>query len=210
MTFSNPLFDLNNFSSSDNELLSDEDIPEDVKIYSNPLFEFDDEYISSEVNPLFDEVLEDIECKDSYDSNLDESTLSVTPLSDANEDTCFDPGGVIDEIDAFLDMDICSEIKNGYHDSDRDIIYLESLLIDDTTPNLHHEARSRRTRYEVQRYKVQNKGSDGRGLVPGSITDGSRMVTCHLAIGGSGIIQLMISWYEERISEPIIRNKYGK
>ncbi|GJW34881.1 hypothetical protein Tco_0057801, partial [Tanacetum coccineum] len=53
MTFSNPLFDSNDFTSSDNELLSDEDVPEDVKIYSNPLFEFDDEYISSDVNPLF-------------------------------------------------------------------------------------------------------------------------------------------------------------
>ncbi|GJV92586.1 hypothetical protein Tco_1540399 [Tanacetum coccineum] len=41
MTFSNPLFDSNDdFTSSDNELLSDEDVPEDVKIYSNPLFEF--------------------------------------------------------------------------------------------------------------------------------------------------------------------------
>ncbi|GJX83157.1 hypothetical protein Tco_0332638, partial [Tanacetum coccineum] len=47
------------FTSSDDESLSDEDVPEDnVKIYSNPLFEFDDEYISSDVNPLFDEVLE--------------------------------------------------------------------------------------------------------------------------------------------------------
>ncbi|GJR86541.1 hypothetical protein Tco_0210552 [Tanacetum coccineum] len=81
MTFSNPLFDSNDFTSSDNELLSDEDVLEDVKIYSNSLFEFDDEYISSDANPLFDEVLEDIECKDSYDSNLDESTLLVTPLS---------------------------------------------------------------------------------------------------------------------------------
>ncbi|GJT03849.1 hypothetical protein Tco_0838311 [Tanacetum coccineum] len=86
VTFSNPLFDSNDFTSSDNESLSDEDVPEDVKIYSNPLFEFDDEYISSDVNPLFDEVLEDIECKDSYDSNLDESTFLVTPLSDSNED----------------------------------------------------------------------------------------------------------------------------
>ncbi|GJX62033.1 hypothetical protein Tco_0294933 [Tanacetum coccineum] len=87
VTFSNPLFDSNNdFTSSDDESLSDEDIPEDVKIYSNPLFEFDDEYISSDVNPLFDEVLEDIECEDSYDSNLDESTFLVTPLSDSNKD----------------------------------------------------------------------------------------------------------------------------
>ncbi|GJZ53474.1 hypothetical protein Tco_0608359 [Tanacetum coccineum] len=107
--------------------------------FSNPLFEFDDEYISNDVNPLFDEVLENIESKDSYVSNLDEPALLVTPLSDANEDECFDPGGVIDEIDAFLDMDISTDIENGYHDSEGDIIYLESLLIDDTSPNLPPE-----------------------------------------------------------------------
>ncbi|GJW43703.1 hypothetical protein Tco_0072502 [Tanacetum coccineum] len=138
VTFSNPLFDSNDdFTSSDDESLSDEDVPEDnVKIYSNPFFKFDDEYISSDVNPLFDEVLENIESKDSYVSNLDEPTLLVTPLSDANEDECFDPGGEIDEIDVFLDMDISTDIENGYHDSKGDIIYLESLLIDDTIPNL--------------------------------------------------------------------------
>ncbi|GJV67804.1 hypothetical protein Tco_1483313, partial [Tanacetum coccineum] len=137
--FSYPLFDSNDFTSSDNQSLSDEDVPEDVKIYSNPLFEFDDEYISSDVNPLFDEVLENIESKDSYVSNLDEPALLVTPLSDANKDECFDPGGVIDEINAFLDTDISTDIKNGYHDSEGDIIYLESLLIDDTSPNLPPE-----------------------------------------------------------------------
>ncbi|GKF18233.1 hypothetical protein Tco_0063151, partial [Tanacetum coccineum] len=86
-------------TSSDNDSfeninysLSDEDVPKDnVKIYSNPLFEFDDEYISSDVNPLFDEELEDIECKVSYDSNLDESTFLVTPLSYSNEDEFFTP-----------------------------------------------------------------------------------------------------------------------
>ncbi|GJX53678.1 hypothetical protein Tco_0282047 [Tanacetum coccineum] len=133
----------------DNESLSDEDVPEDkVKIYSNPLFEFHDEYIFSNVNPLFDEVLENIESKDSYVSNLDDPTLLVTPLFDANEDECFDPGGEIDEIDAFLDMDISTNIENGYHDSEGDIVYLESLLINDTIPNLpprvflDHEPRS--------------------------------------------------------------------
>ncbi|GJT51915.1 hypothetical protein Tco_0978072 [Tanacetum coccineum] len=96
VTFSNPLFDLNDdFTSSDDKSLSDEDVPEDVKIYLNPLFEFDDEYISSDVNPLFVEVLENIE-----------------------------------------NMYISTDIKNGYHDSEGDIIYLESLLIDDTSPNL--------------------------------------------------------------------------
>ncbi|GJR92604.1 hypothetical protein Tco_0264778 [Tanacetum coccineum] len=142
VTFFNPLFDSNDdCTSSDDESLSDEDVLEDnVKIYSNPLFEFDDEYISSDVNHIFDEVLENIESKDSYVFNLNEPALLVTPLSDFNEDKCFDPGGKINEIDAFLDMDISTDIENGYHDSDGDIIYLESLLINDTIPNLPPEA----------------------------------------------------------------------
>ncbi|GJZ28294.1 hypothetical protein Tco_0572941 [Tanacetum coccineum] len=207
VTFSNPLFDSNDdFTSSDDESLSDEDVPEDnFKIYSNPLFEFDDEYISSDVNPLFDEVLEDIECKDSYDSNLDESTLLVTPLSDSNEDELFAPGDDIelllhhtpkisvvsilegftdeppleendnlfdlkskmnewkkvlydapiddlmtkdkifypeddiDEIDDFLDVDTSKDIEDGYHDSEGDILYLESLLSNDTILSLPPE-----------------------------------------------------------------------
>ncbi|GJR94900.1 hypothetical protein Tco_0267074 [Tanacetum coccineum] len=141
MTFSNPLFDSNDdFTSCDDESLSDEVVPKDnVKIYSNPLFEFDDEYIFSDKNPLFDEVLENNESKDSYVSNLDEIDLLVTPLFDANEDECFDPGGKIDEIDAFLDMDISTDIENGYHNSEGDIIYLEILLIKDTIPNLPPE-----------------------------------------------------------------------
>nr|GEW38234.1 hypothetical protein [Tanacetum cinerariifolium] len=104
MTFSNPLFNSNDdFTSSDDELLSDEDVPKDnVKIYSNRLFKFDDEYISSDVNPLFDDVLEDIECKDSYDPILDESTFLITPLFDSNEDEYFTPG---DDIELLLHHD---------------------------------------------------------------------------------------------------------
>ncbi|GJS34784.1 hypothetical protein Tco_0533166 [Tanacetum coccineum] len=66
-------------------------------------------------------VLENIKSKESYVSNLDEPALLVTPLSDANEDECFNPEGVIDEIDAFLDMDIPTDIENDYHDSEGDI-----------------------------------------------------------------------------------------
>ncbi|GJU63591.1 hypothetical protein Tco_1245426 [Tanacetum coccineum] len=141
VTFSNPLFDaIDDFISSDDESLPEEDVPEEnIKIYSNPLLDFDDEYISSDVNPIFKEVLEDIENKDSYVSNLDESALLVTPLSNANEDECFDPGGDIDEIDAFLDIDVSTDIEDGYHDSEGDIIYLESLLNDDTIPYLPPE-----------------------------------------------------------------------
>nr|GEU62496.1 hypothetical protein [Tanacetum cinerariifolium] len=132
--FSNPLFDVNDdFTSSNDESLLEEDVQEEnFKIYSNPLFEFDDKYIFSDVNPLFNEVLEDIENKDSYVSNLDEPALLVTPLVDAKEDECFDPKGNIDKINAFLDMDVSTDIKDGYRDLEGDIIDLESLLINET------------------------------------------------------------------------------
>ncbi|GJT67128.1 hypothetical protein Tco_1018608 [Tanacetum coccineum] len=175
MTFSNPLFDSNgNFTSSDDESLSDEDVPEDnVKIYLNPLFEFDDEYISSDVNPLFDEVLENIESKDSYVSNLDEPALLVTPLSDVNKDECFDPGGRIDEIDVFLDIDISTDIENDYHDLEGDIIYLESLLIDDIIPNLSPEIPSGESKVHIEVLSVLwgNRPSILDGSLPLSRVD---------------------------------------
>ncbi|GKC60598.1 hypothetical protein Tco_1088196 [Tanacetum coccineum] len=120
MTFSNPIFDSNDdVTSSDDESLSDEDVPKDnVKKTLNPLFEFNDEYISSDINPLFDEVFGNIENKDSYVFDLDEPALLDTPLSDFNKDECFNPGGDIDEIDAFLDTDVSTNIKDGYHDND--------------------------------------------------------------------------------------------
>nr|GFA28478.1 hypothetical protein [Tanacetum cinerariifolium] len=123
MTFSNPLFNSNDdFISSNDESLSDEDVPEDnVKIYSDPLFEFDDEYISSDVNPLFVKVLENIESKNSYDFNLDEPNLLVTPLFNANKNECFDSRGDVDKINDF---------KDSYYDSEGDILYLERLFND--------------------------------------------------------------------------------
>ncbi|GKB63108.1 hypothetical protein Tco_0919294, partial [Tanacetum coccineum] len=153
---------------------------DDSVTFSNPLFEFDVNFISSDINPLFDEVLEDIECNDSYDSNLNKSTFLVTPLSDSNKDECLAPGydieillhhdpstpmksvasilkGFIndplfeenddlfdlecdnDEIDAFLAIEVPTYIEEGYYDSEGDVIYLESLLSDDTTHNLSPE-----------------------------------------------------------------------
>nr|GEX74081.1 hypothetical protein [Tanacetum cinerariifolium] len=103
---------------------------EDLVPILKPSFEFDDEYISSGVNTLFDEVLEDIKSKAFYDSNLDEPAFLVTPLFDSNEDECFDPEGNVDEINAF---DIPSDFKDGYYDLEGDVLYLESLLSDDST-----------------------------------------------------------------------------
>nr|GFC36441.1 hypothetical protein [Tanacetum cinerariifolium] len=72
-------------------------------------------------------VLENIEGKDSYDSNLDEPDLLVTPLSDANKDECFNSRGDVDKINDF---------ENDYYDLEADILYLESLLNDDL---VHHD-----------------------------------------------------------------------
>ncbi|GKF36702.1 hypothetical protein Tco_0113460, partial [Tanacetum coccineum] len=67
-------------------------VPRDDSVtFSNLFFVFDVNFNSSDINPLFDEVLENIECKDSYDSNLDESTFLVTPLSDSKKDESLIP-----------------------------------------------------------------------------------------------------------------------
>ncbi|GJS30910.1 hypothetical protein Tco_0491530 [Tanacetum coccineum] len=105
--------------------------------FSNPIFDANDDFTSSDDELLPEE--DDIESKDSYVSNLDEPGLLVIPLFDANEDECFDPGVDIDEINAFLDIDISTDIEDSYHDSEGYTIYLENLLIKDTIPNLPPE-----------------------------------------------------------------------
>ncbi|GJV64197.1 hypothetical protein Tco_1475025 [Tanacetum coccineum] len=98
----------------DNESFLKEDVQEEnFQVYSNPLFEFYDNYNSSNINPLFNEILEDVESKDSNVSNID-------------EDECFDPGGEIDKIDVFM---------NAYKDSERDVLE----ILHNTTHNLFPE-----------------------------------------------------------------------
>ncbi|GJS37693.1 hypothetical protein Tco_0536075 [Tanacetum coccineum] len=81
-------------------------VPHDNSMtFSNPLFEFDINF----KNPLFDEELEDIECKDSYDSNLDESTFLVTSLSVSNKDECLTLG---DDIEFLLHDDSSTPLKS--------------------------------------------------------------------------------------------------
>ncbi|GKF42877.1 hypothetical protein Tco_0126219, partial [Tanacetum coccineum] len=100
-------------SDSKNVLPSSDDFSpifeEKSVTFSNPLFEFDVNFNSSDINPLFDEVLEDIECKDSYDSNLDESTFLVTPLFYSNKDECLAPG---DNIEIQLHHDPSTPMKS--------------------------------------------------------------------------------------------------
>ncbi|GJV47062.1 reverse transcriptase domain-containing protein [Tanacetum coccineum] len=95
-------------------------VPRDDSVtFSNPLFEFNDEYGSSDINPLFDELLKDIECKVSYDSNLDKSTFLVTPLSDSNKDECLTPRDDIEFLfhhDPSVPMKSIASILEGFID----------------------------------------------------------------------------------------------
>ncbi|GJY16453.1 reverse transcriptase domain-containing protein [Tanacetum coccineum] len=110
---------------------------ENFQVYSNPLFEFDDNFTSSNVNPLFNEMVEDVKNENSNVSDSDEPVLLNTPLTDKVE--CFAPEDDIDEIDAFLAMEVSSNFEEGYFDSEGDVIFLENLLSDDTTHNLAPE-----------------------------------------------------------------------
>ncbi|GJZ96409.1 hypothetical protein Tco_0668743, partial [Tanacetum coccineum] len=112
------------------------DVPKEKSMtFSNPLFNSNDDFTSSDDESLSDE--DDIEDKVSYVSNLDEPALLVTPLSDVNEDECFNPGGDIVEIEACLTSDsIPLGIDKGDFDPEGDIHFLEKLLNDDPSSPL--------------------------------------------------------------------------
>ncbi|GJY77829.1 hypothetical protein Tco_0483630 [Tanacetum coccineum] len=137
--------DYEDTSDSDSEC----DLPfcDNSVIFSNPLFDSNDDFTSSDdesltektdENPLFNEVLEDIESEDSYVSKLDELDLLLTPLSKLNEDECFDPGGafVLEEIEACPSYSIPPGIDDDDFDPEGDILLLEKLLNDDPSSPL--------------------------------------------------------------------------
>ncbi|GKF79960.1 hypothetical protein Tco_0235528, partial [Tanacetum coccineum] len=84
LTFSNPLFDINDdCTSSDDESFSEEDVPmENFKFFSNPLFDLDEEIVSTEVNLIQNEVLENTNSippgikSDDFDSEDDNNSTS--------------------------------------------------------------------------------------------------------------------------------------
>ncbi|GJW86492.1 reverse transcriptase domain-containing protein [Tanacetum coccineum] len=114
MIFSNHLFDSKDdlTSSNDDSILKEDIQEEDFRIYSNPLFKFGDNFNSSNENPLFNKMEEDVE-------NENSKVLLHTPFSDKVE--CFDPRDDIDEIDAFLAMEVSSNFEEGYYDLEGDI-----------------------------------------------------------------------------------------
>ncbi|GKC18012.1 hypothetical protein Tco_1014794, partial [Tanacetum coccineum] len=140
LTFSNPLFDSNDdFTSSDDESFSEEDIPmENFKFFSNPLFDLDEEIISTEVNLIQNEVLESITLIppgiDSFDaeSNLIESLLN----QNTSIDSSFKIDSLLDEFAGELTLlkTIQPRIDDDNLDPEGEIHLVERLLYDNSSP----------------------------------------------------------------------------
>ncbi|GKC76861.1 hypothetical protein Tco_1127635, partial [Tanacetum coccineum] len=123
MTFSNPLFDSKDyFTSSDDESLSDEDVPkENFKIYSNPLFD-DEEIISSKIDPHHFKA----------ESNLIESLLNRDILIDSSPKFDYlleEFSGELAHIDP-----IPSGIEKADFDLEEEIHLVENLSYDHSSP----------------------------------------------------------------------------
>ncbi|GJZ77313.1 hypothetical protein Tco_0641985 [Tanacetum coccineum] len=110
----------------DIEFLLHHDLSTPLKSVASILKGFINEPPFEENDDLFD-----LECKTNdwkrflYDAQIDKAE-------------CFDPGGDNDEIDAFLAMKYLVIMRRLYY-SEGDVLYLESLLSDDTTHNLSPE-----------------------------------------------------------------------
>ncbi|GKD50508.1 hypothetical protein Tco_1279484 [Tanacetum coccineum] len=121
-TFSNPLFDSNDdFTSSDDESLSDEDVPmENFKIYSNPLF--DEEIISPKNDPHYFNA----------ESNLIESLFNRDILIDSSPKIDYlleEFSGKLTHIDP-----IPPGIEKADFDLEEEIRLVENLLYDNSSP----------------------------------------------------------------------------
>ncbi|GJW48525.1 hypothetical protein Tco_0080171 [Tanacetum coccineum] len=122
-TFSNPLFDSNDdFTSSDDESLSNEDVPmENFKIYSNPLFD-DEEIISLKIGPHY------FNAK----SNLIESLLNRDILIDSSPEFDYlleEFSGELAHIDP-----IPPGIVNTDLEPEEEICLIENLLYENSSP----------------------------------------------------------------------------
>ncbi|GJY46924.1 hypothetical protein Tco_0435987 [Tanacetum coccineum] len=144
MTFSNPLFDsYNDSTSSDDESFSDEDVPkENFKIYSNPLF--DEEIISTKIDPhhfnVESDLIESLLNKNTVitspkiDFLLEEFTELNSEISDAMIESFSsspipvkDSDSLMEEIDIFLvtDDSIPPGIDSDGYNSEVDNLFLE-------------------------------------------------------------------------------------
>ncbi|GJW80795.1 hypothetical protein Tco_0144770 [Tanacetum coccineum] len=122
-TFSNPLFDSNDdFTSSDDETLSNEDVPmENFKIYSNPLFD-DEEIIFPKISPHYFNA----------ESNLIESLLNRDILIDSSPKFDYlleEFSGELAHIDPIPPGIVDTELE-----PEEEICLIENLLYENSSP----------------------------------------------------------------------------
>ncbi|GJX66678.1 hypothetical protein Tco_0301021 [Tanacetum coccineum] len=139
--FSNPLFDSNDdYTSSDDESSSEEDVlVENFKIYSNPLLEFDEEIFSSEINPLYNEVLEDLESIPPGNENDHFNAESDLIESLLNKDTMITSPKIDFLLEEFAgELALINPIPSGIaetnFDPKEDIRLIKKLLYDNSSP----------------------------------------------------------------------------
>nr|GEU80979.1 hypothetical protein [Tanacetum cinerariifolium] len=169
-TFLNHLFDCNNdFTSSDDESLSNEDVPMEIfKIYSNPLFD-DEEIISNKIDPHYfnaeSNLIESLPNQDTlFDSSpkfdyLEEFSGELIPISIINEEQNFHANTIIvtlptspipgedsdslrEEIAIYTGTDdlMPPGIESDDYDSEGDIHFLEELFSNDSIPISENES----------------------------------------------------------------------
>ncbi|GKC19198.1 hypothetical protein Tco_1021348, partial [Tanacetum coccineum] len=140
--------DLSDIESDDDESSSEEDVPvENFKIYSNPLLEFNEEIFSSEINSLYNEVLEDLDSippenendhfnaeSDLIESLLNKDTVITSPKTDF----------LLEEFVGELALlnPIPPRIDETNFDPKEDIRLIKKLLYDNSSPRPPEELNS--------------------------------------------------------------------
>ncbi|GJR54625.1 reverse transcriptase domain-containing protein [Tanacetum coccineum] len=149
-----------NFHASPNTII------ESLPIFPIPVQDSDSHRGEIDIFPGPDDLIppeikrDDYDSEDDKNSTVDEPVLLHTPFP--NEDECFDLGGDNDEIDAFLPIEVPMYNEEGYYDLDGDVLYLERLLIDDTTYNLFSEVLFD---HEPQYFKDESKFNTFKNMV---------------------------------------------
>ncbi|GKA16991.1 hypothetical protein Tco_0696828 [Tanacetum coccineum] len=148
--FSNPLFDSNaDYTSSDDESSSEEDVlVENFKIYSNPLLEFDEEIFFSEINQLYNEVLEDLDSIPPGNENDHFNAESDLIESLLNKDTVITSPKIDFLLEEFAgELALFNPIPPGIvetnFDPKEDIRLIKKLLYDNSSPRPPEELNSK-------------------------------------------------------------------
>ncbi|GJR64525.1 hypothetical protein Tco_0010590 [Tanacetum coccineum] len=149
LTFSNPLFDINEDFTSSDESFSEEDVPnENFKIFSNTLFDLDEEITSTKVDQIDDEVLENTNsippgieyfCFNAEFDLLESLLHRDTSINDSQK-----IDSLLDEFTGELTLPhlIPPGIDDVNLDPEGDIFFLESLLYDNSSPRPPEEFNS--------------------------------------------------------------------